>query len=76
MVLCYKPGKINQDLLDFVINNEVLSEHQIEEKLMDKLTAYMIPQVVLVKKIPLLLNGKTDRQALLKIYENKNINGK
>lgn len=33
----------------------------------------MIPQVVVIDNIPLLLNGKTDRQTLLKIYENSNL---
>lgn len=76
MVLCYKPGEINQALLAFVTTKNLLSEHQIEVALRDKLTSYMIPQVILVENIPLLVNGKIDRQALLKMYENTNNNGK
>lgn len=76
MVLCYKPGEINQALLGFVTTKKLLSEHQIEVALRDKLTSYMIPQVILVENVPLLVNGKIDRQALLKMYENTNNNGK
>lgn len=53
-----------------------MSEHQIEGILKEKLTSYMVPQVILIESIPLLVNGKTDRQALLKFYENTNNNGK
>ncbi|XP_050294222.1 zwittermicin A synthase ZmaJ isoform X2 [Anthonomus grandis grandis] len=74
VVLCYKPGEINQALLAFVTTKELMSEHQIETLLGDKLTNYMIPQVVLVENIPLLVNGKVDRQELLKMYENTNNN--
>lgn len=75
VVLCYKPGEISQALLAFVTTKELISEHQIEIMLRDTLTNYMIPQVVLVESIPLLVNGKIDRQALLKMYENTNNNG-
>ncbi|KAJ8964558.1 hypothetical protein NQ314_004860 [Rhamnusium bicolor] len=70
VVLCYKPGEINQSLLAFVTGHSLLSEHQIETTLKDKLISYMIPQVILVENIPLLVNGKIDKQALLKNYEN------
>lgn len=52
-----------------------MSEHQIETILKEKLTPYMVPQVILLDTIPLLVNGKTDRQALLKFYESTNNNG-
>ncbi|KAL1506202.1 hypothetical protein ABEB36_005604 [Hypothenemus hampei] len=74
VVLCYKPGEVNQALLAFVTTKGLVSEHQIEVLLREKLTNYMIPQVVLVERIPLLVNGKIDRQALLKMYENTNNN--
>ncbi|XP_030763883.1 uncharacterized protein LOC115888328 [Sitophilus oryzae] len=74
VVLCYKPGEVNQALLAFVTTQSLLSEHQIEIMLRDKLTSYMIPQVILVESIPLLVNGKIDRQSLLKMYENTNNN--
>ncbi|KAJ8964557.1 hypothetical protein NQ314_004859, partial [Rhamnusium bicolor] len=74
VVLCYKPGEINQALLAFVTGQSLLSEHHIETILKDKLTSYMVPQVILIESIPLLVNGKIDRQALLKSYENTNNN--
>ncbi|XP_048524265.1 mycosubtilin synthase subunit C isoform X1 [Dendroctonus ponderosae] len=74
VVLCYKPGELSQALLAFVTTKELLSEHQIEILLRDKLTNYMIPQVILTEHIPLLVNGKVDRQGLLKMYENTNNN--
>lgn len=38
------------------------------------LPVYMLPRVIIVENIPLLTNGKTDRQALLKYYESSNVN--
>ncbi|KAG5894177.1 hypothetical protein JTB14_001871 [Gonioctena quinquepunctata] len=73
-VLCYKPGEINQALLAFVQSNNMISEHDIENALKDKLTSYMVPQVILIENTPLLVNGKIDRQTLLKSYENTNNN--
>ncbi|KAK9889547.1 hypothetical protein WA026_006902 [Henosepilachna vigintioctopunctata] len=74
VVLCYKPGEINQALLAFVTTSELISESWIESVLKKKLTSYMVPQVILVESIPLLVNGKIDRQGLLKMYENTNNN--
>lgn len=75
VVLCYQPGEMNQALLAFVKSSALMNENQIENILRNKLTSYMVPQVILVESIPLLVNGKIDRQALLKSYENTNNNG-
>lgn len=78
MVLCYHPGEIDQTLLAFVtLTKDSVHQHglQIENALNNKLADYMVPQVVIVDAIPLLVNGKIDRQALLKMYENTNNNG-
>ncbi|EFA09829.1 beta-alanyl-bioamine nonribosomal peptide synthetase ebony isoform X2 [Tribolium castaneum] len=74
VVLCYQPGEMNQALLAFVKSSALMNENQIENILRSKLTSYMVPQVILVESIPLLVNGKIDRQALLKSYENTNNN--
>lgn len=74
--MCYHAEKFNQALLAFVTTKHYLNEHQIEEMLKKKLTSYMVPQVILIESVPLLVNGKVDRQALLKSYENTNCNGK
>ncbi|KAJ8940685.1 hypothetical protein NQ318_017735 [Aromia moschata] len=53
VVLCYQPGEINQALLAFVTTHKPMNESQIEAMLKDKLTSYMVPQVVLLEAIPL-----------------------
>lgn len=78
MVLCYHAGEIDQALLAFVtieVAAGPLNGLQIEASLGSKLADYMVPQVMVVDIIPLLVNGKVDRQTLLKMYENNNNNG-
>lgn len=77
MVLCYHAGQMDQALLAFVKLREDVPQYtglQLEGALKDKLGDYMIPQVVIVDQVPLLVNGKVDRQALLKMYETANNN--
>ncbi|XP_058119321.1 beta-alanyl-bioamine nonribosomal peptide synthetase ebony [Anopheles ziemanni] len=77
IVLCYHAGEIDQALLGFVTleaNSHYQTGLQVEGALADKLAHYMIPQVILLDSIPLLVNGKIDRQTLLKMYENTNNN--
>ena len=78
IVLCYRAGEIDQALLGFVTLEQdapFQTGLQVEAALGDKLAHYMIPQVVLLESIPLLVNGKIDRQTLLKMYESTNNNG-
>lgn len=76
VVLCYGLDRGNPEILAFVtIKPEArMSAHHIEMKLKACLTSYMIPQVIEIESVPLLVNGKVDRQALLKMYENTNNN--
>lgn len=77
VVLCYHAGLVDQALLAFVKLRDdapLITELQLEAKLKDKLADYMIPQVVLIEQVPLLVNGKVDRQSLLKLYETANNN--
>lgn len=46
----------------------------IEE--VNQLQLFILFQVIILDSIPLLVNGKNDRQSLLKMYENTNNNGK
>nr|CAD7434172.1 unnamed protein product [Timema monikensis] len=77
IVLCYKPGEFNQALLAFVTveSNDGPTNVNIEEMLTSTIASYMMPQVIVMETIPLLVNGKIDRQSLLKSYENNNGNG-
>lgn len=81
VVLCYHAGEIDQALLGFVTlkrneENRYIAKTglQIENDLKHRLASYMIPQVVVLESIPQLVNGKVDRQSLLKMYENTNNN--
>lgn len=77
IVLCYHAGQIDQAILAFVKLRDdapMVTELQLEAKLRNKLADYMIPQVVIIERVPLLVNGKVDRQALLKGYETANNN--
>lgn len=79
IVLCYHAGEFDQALLAFVTvvdGSKLQYGMQIENILKSKLADYMVPQVIIVERIPLLVNGKIDRQGLLKLYENANNNGK
>ncbi|XP_046418625.1 plipastatin synthase subunit B [Neodiprion fabricii] len=71
VVLCFKPGELSQALISFVTakDNINISGLQIESYLHTILPPYMIPQVIVIDSIPLLVNGKTDRQTLLMQYE-------
>ncbi|KAJ6640252.1 Mycosubtilin synthase subunit C [Pseudolycoriella hygida] len=77
IVLCYHAGEIDQALLSFVTLSQsapLKQESQLENVLKTKLADYMIPQVIIIDTVPLLVNGKIDRQTLLKMYENTNNN--
>lgn len=77
VVLCYHAGQMDQAILAFASIKSLSSLHelQIEKILRDKLPEYMTPQAIILDHIPLLVNGKVDRQTLLKMYENTNNNG-
>ncbi|PSN51264.1 hypothetical protein C0J52_11788 [Blattella germanica] len=66
VVLCYKPGELEQALVAYVTGTT--SAH-VQDQMSKVLADYMRPQVIAIDSIPLLVNGKTDRQALLRRYE-------
>ncbi|XP_017788181.1 PREDICTED: tyrocidine synthase 3 [Habropoda laboriosa] len=76
VVLCYKPGELSQALIAFITiaNDSSTCALKIESFLQATLPVYMLPRIIVVDNIPLLTNGKTDRQTLLKQYENSNLN--
>ena len=69
-VLCYKPGEAQQKILCYyTIETDVkLPESTLEEILTTKLPFYMMPKLIKLTVLPLLVNGKTDRQSLLAKY--------
>ncbi|XP_046473917.1 beta-alanyl-bioamine nonribosomal peptide synthetase ebony-like [Neodiprion pinetum] len=71
VVLCFKPGELSQALVSYVTvkNNTRVSGSEIESHLRTILPPHMIPHVIVIDSIPLLENGKADRQRLLKRYE-------
>ncbi|KAK8740652.1 hypothetical protein OTU49_002633 [Cherax quadricarinatus] len=81
-VMCYRPGEVNQALVGFYTStrsnsssNNSQDDKLVPEKLGQKLSLllqpYMIPQLIQIDELPLLVNGKVDRQQLLKIYEQR-----
>ncbi|KAL2731339.1 plipastatin synthase subunit B isoform X2 [Vespula squamosa] len=75
VVLCYKPGDLSQALLAFItVKKETkIGSREIEVILQKRMPLYMQPQVIIVNHIPLLTNGKTDRQMLFKQYESSKL---
>ncbi|KAF7385849.1 hypothetical protein HZH66_011691 [Vespula vulgaris] len=75
VVLCYKPGDLSQALLAFITVKEEtkIGSREIEVALQKRMPLYMQPQVIIVNHIPLLTNGKTDRQMLFKQYESSKL---
>lgn len=78
IVLCYHAGQMDQAILAFASVDSAAHLHElhIEKILRNKLPEYMTPQVIIIDQVPLLVNGKIDRQSLLKMYENTNNNSK
>ncbi|XP_069163773.1 beta-alanyl-bioamine nonribosomal peptide synthetase ebony isoform X2 [Procambarus clarkii] len=69
-ILCYNPGEINQALVAFYTStNKNLVPEVLKAHLASLLLPYMQPQLVHMDELPLLVNGKVDRQQLLSIYE-------
>ena len=71
-VLCFSPGMPNQKVLCFYTVKEgfVMPEPKLEVLLSSVLPDYMMPKLIKLNSFPLLVNGKIDRQVLLKKYED------
>ena len=70
-ILCYQPGETQQKVLCYYTTapGVVLPETRVHELLATTLPCYMMPRLIKLSSLPLLVNGKTDRQALLARYE-------
>jgi len=71
VVLCCKPGEQQQRVVCYYTVKEgtVLPEAKAEKILRASLPEYMMPKLMKMGVLPLLVNGKIDRQSLLKKYE-------
>ena len=49
----------------------LLPESLLQQRLATSLPCYMMPRITKLTSLPLLVNGKTDRQALLQKYEEQ-----
>ncbi|XP_076059253.1 beta-alanyl-bioamine nonribosomal peptide synthetase ebony-like isoform X2 [Oratosquilla oratoria] len=71
-VLCYKPGEVNQALVAFYVSPvEELSPALLKVQVAFALAPYMQPTLFRVDDLPLLVNGKVDRQKLLRMFEKE-----
>ena len=71
IVLCYKPAQPGQKLLCYytLAEGATLSEKKVESLISSKLPDYMLPKLTKLAIMPVLVNGKIDRQALFQRYE-------
>lgn len=75
VVLCYKPGDEDQVILAYVVPSESnVTLERLEPMIAKRLRDYERPLIKFIDKIPLLVNGKTDRQRLLKMHEKQLLN--
>ncbi|CAL8104334.1 unnamed protein product [Orchesella dallaii] len=72
VVLCYRPGQEEQMILAYVVPLEPsVTIDRLEPMIAKRLRDYERPIIKFVDNIPLLVNGKTDRQRLLKMFEKQ-----
>lgn len=71
VILVYHATQIDQAVVDFIVlkDSVVKTYFEVERDLKSYLAPYMVPQVLIFKDFPCLVNGKVDRQKLLQMYE-------
>ena len=69
-VLVVKPRQQNQKIVAFFNLKSPICNQKINTILQNVLPAFMMPTLYQVKDFPTLVNGKIDRQALLKMYND------
>lgn len=67
-ILVYNAGETDQALLAFISTNEDKNTPEVEADLEPRLPSYMMPHIYIITEVPFMSNGKVDRQALLKTY--------
>lgn len=73
VVLCHNIGELNQTILAFtkIKSGYTITSTELESILKSLMVDYMVPRVILLESVPLLVNGKVDRQTLLKMFDDK-----
>ena len=67
-----KPGETAQKALCYFTAEDGLNDTELGQRLREKLPDYMLPKLIkLLNPLPLLNNGKVDRQALLADYDSR-----
>ena len=71
-ILCFKPSLPNQKILCYysIQENTTMPEPKLEVILSEVLPEYMMPKLTMLANLPLLVNGKIDKQELLKRFED------
>src|SRR5581483_11967643 len=71
-VVAVREEKVGQRLVAYIVPKEfVPTKEELKNYLGEKVPAYMVPsQYIVLKAMPLTVNGKIDRKALPKIEEN------
>ncbi|CAL8104235.1 unnamed protein product [Orchesella dallaii] len=68
-VLCHHPGASDQAVVAYIVpNSQQVSADLLKQEINKHLREYERPVIRLLEEIPLLVNGKTDRQCLLKMF--------
>lgn len=71
-VLCHNSGKVNQMIVTYYTQKaEAPSEFELKQFVKNNLPGYMVPDIMMVSDMPLLVNGKVDRQTLHKWYKDR-----
>ncbi|CAG0889023.1 unnamed protein product [Darwinula stevensoni] len=70
-VLCYHPGGLDQEIVAFYVG--AAAPEAVRDQLTAFLVHYMMPSVLRMEGIPLLPNGKIDRQALLRTFQAQHL---
>lgn len=68
VILVSNAGEIDQALVAFISTSADKNTAEVEADLKLRLPSYMMPQIFVITNVPIMSNGKVDRQALLKTY--------
>ncbi|CAL8104517.1 unnamed protein product [Orchesella dallaii] len=74
-VLCYQPGQLDQAIVAYIVPKTTqTTEEHLKQEISKHLREYERPIIKLLEEIPLLVNGKTDKQRLLRMFASEQEN--